>query len=133
MLLFLFCSSVMSDSLKSHGRQHARFPCPSPSPSYPAISPSVISFSYLQFFQHQTHWVFSNESALRIRWPKYWSFSFSIHPSNEHSGLISFRIDWFNLLAIQETFKSLLHHHSLKASIIFSVYMYQRILFLVRR
>ena len=62
--------------------------------------------------------VFSNESALRIRWPKYWSFSFSICPSNEYSGLISFRIDWFDLLAVQGTLESLLQHHSLKASIL---------------
>ena len=62
--------------------------------------------------------VFSNESALRIRWPKYWSFSFNISPSNEHSGLISFRMDWFNLLAVQGTLKSLLQHHSSKASIL---------------
>ena len=56
--------------------------------------------------------VFSNESALRMRWPKYWSFSFNISPSNEHSGLISFRMDWFDLLAVQGTLKSLLQHHS---------------------
>ena len=62
--------------------------------------------------------VFSNESALYIRWPKYWSFSFSISPSNEYSGLLSFRIDWFDLLAVQGTLKSLLQHHSLKASIL---------------
>ena len=62
--------------------------------------------------------VFSNESAFRIRWPKYWSFSFSISPSNEYSGLISFRIDWFDLLAVQGTLKSLLQHHSSKASIL---------------
>ena len=61
---------------------------------------------------------FSNESALRIRWPKYWSFSFSICPSNEHSGLISFRIDWLDLLVLQGTLKSLLQHHSSKASIL---------------
>ena len=60
--------------------------------------------------------VFSNESALHIRWPKYWSFSFNISPSNEHSGLISFRMDWLDLLAVQGTFKSLLQHHSSKAS-----------------
>ena len=59
--------------------------------------------------------VFSNESALRIRWPKYWSFSFSISPSNEHSGLIAFRMDWLDLLAVQGTLKSLLQHHSSKA------------------
>ena len=62
--------------------------------------------------------VFSNESALRIRWPKYWSFSFNISPSNEHPGLISFRMDWLDLLAIQGTLKSLLQHHSSKASIL---------------
>ena len=61
--------------------------------------------------------VFSNESALRIRWPKYWSFSFSISPSNEYSGLISFRMDWLDLLAVQGTFKTLLQQHSSKASI----------------
>ena len=62
--------------------------------------------------------VFSNESVLRIRWPKYWSLSFSISPSNEYSGLISFRMDWFDLLAVQGTLKSLLQHHSSKASIL---------------
>ena len=70
----------------------------------PSIFPSILGFS--------------SESALRIRWPKYWSFSFSISPSNELSGLISFRIDWFDLLAVQETLKSLLQHHSLKASVL---------------
>ena len=62
--------------------------------------------------------VFSNESVLRIRWPKYWSFSFSISPSNEYSGLISFRMDWLDLLTVQGTLKSLLQHHSSKASIL---------------
>ena len=62
--------------------------------------------------------VFSNESALRIRWPKYWNFSFNISPSNEHLGLISFRMDWLDLLAVQGTLKSLLQHHSSKASIL---------------
>ena len=62
--------------------------------------------------------VFSNESVLPIRWPKYWSFSFSISPSNEYSGLISFRIDWLDLLAVQGTLKSLLQHHSSKASVL---------------
>ena len=61
--------------------------------------------------------VFSNESALRMRWPKYWSFSFSISPSNEHPGLISFRMDWLDVLEVQGTLKSLLQHHSSKASI----------------
>ena len=63
-------------------------------------------------------WVFSNESVLHTRWPKYWSFSFSISPSNEYSGPISFRMDWLDLLAVQETLKSLLQHHSSKASIL---------------
>ena len=63
--------------------------------------------------------VFSNESTLRMRWPKYWSFSFSIIPSNEHPGLISFRMDWLDLLAVQGTLKSLLQHHSSKASLAF--------------
>ena len=62
--------------------------------------------------------VFSNESALCIRWPKYWSFSFNISPSNQHLGLISFRMDWLDLLAVQGTLKSLLQHHSSKASIL---------------
>ena len=62
--------------------------------------------------------VFSNQSALRIRWPKYWSFSFNISPSNEHSGLISFRMDWLDILALQGTFKSLLQHHASNASIL---------------
>ena len=71
--------------------------------------------------------VFSSDSALRIRWPKYWSFSFSISPSNEHSGLISFRMDWLDLLAVQGTLRSLLQHHSSNASvlhitIIFAIY-----------
>ena len=71
--------------------------------------------------------VFSNESALRIRWPKYWNFSFSISPSNEYSGLISLRIDWFDLLAVQQTLKSLLQYHSLKALIVWhsAVFMVQ--------
>src|SRR5574338_495206 len=62
--------------------------------------------------------VFLNESALRIRWPKYWSFSFNLSPSNEHPGLISFRMDWLDLVAVQGTLKSLLQHHSSKASIL---------------
>ena len=75
-----------------------------PLPLLPSIFPSIR--------------VFSNESALRIRWPKYWSFSFSISPSNEHPGLISFRTYWLDLLAVQGTLKSLLQHHSSKASIL---------------
>ena len=67
---------------------------------------------------HPSIRVFSNESTLRMRWPKYWSFSFSIHPSNKHPGLISFRMDWLDLLAVQGTFKNLLQHHSSKESIL---------------
>ena len=81
-----------------------------------SISSSVIPFSCLEFFPSIR--VFSSESVLCIRWPKLWSFSFSISPSNEYSGLISFRMDWLDLLAVQETLKSLLQHHSSKASIL---------------
>ena len=69
--------------------------------------------------------VFSNESALRIRWPKYWSFSFSISPSDEYSGLISFRMDWFDLLTVQGTLKSLLQHHSSKDYLVLSFFIVQ--------
>ena len=119
----------MSDSLRPHGLQHASLPCPSQTSGvypnscslsqwcHPAISSSVIPFfSCLQSFPPSGF--FSNESALCSRWPKYWSFSLSINPSNEHSGLISFRIIWFDLLAIQGTLKNLLQHNSLKASIL---------------
>ena len=81
-------------------------------PSHPLSSPSLPAFNLPQ------HQVFSNESVLRIRWPKYWSFSFNISPFNKYSGLISFRIDWFDLLAVRWTFKSLLHYHSLKVPIL---------------
>ena len=80
------------------------------------ISSSVVPFSsHLQSFPAS---VFSNESALHIRWPKYWSFTFNISPSNEHSGLISFRMDWLDILAVQGTLKSLLQQHSSKSSIL---------------
>ena len=81
-------------------------------PSRPLSSPSPSAFSLSQ------HRVFSNGSYLRIRWPKYWRFSFSISLANEYSGLISFRIDWFDLLAVQGTLKNLLQHHSSKASVL---------------
>ena len=119
----------MSDSLQPQGLQHTRRPCPSPTPGaysnscpsrqwchsnhfilcHPLLLPSSIFLSIR---------VFSNESVLHISWPKYWSFSFSISPSNEHSGLISFRMDWLDLLAVQGTLKSLFQHHSSKASIL---------------
>ena len=119
----------MSDSLQSHESQHARPPCPSPTPGvhsnscsssrscHPAISSSVVPFSSCpQSFPASGF--FSSESVLHIRWPKYWSFSFSISPSNEYSGLISLRMDWLDLLEVQGSFKSLLQHHSSKASIL---------------
>ena len=128
---FLYCwslSSVQSDSLWSHGLQHARLPCPSPTPRaysnscplsqwcHPTIPSSVIPFSFPSVFPSIR--VFYSESILCIRWPKYWSFSFSISPSNEYSGLISLRLDWLDLLSVQGTLKSLLQHHSSKASIL---------------
>ena len=82
-------------------------------PPHPLWSPSPPAFNLSISIR-----VFSNESVLCIRWPKYWSFSFSISPSNEYSGLISFRMDWLELLAVQGTLKSLLQHHSSKASIL---------------
>ena len=112
-----------------HGLQHSRFPCLSLSPRvysnscpssqwcYLSISSSAIPFSFfLQSFPSIR--VFSNELALRIRWSKYWSFSFSNSSFNECPGLISFRIDWFTLFAVQGTLKNLLQHHSLKTSIL---------------
>ena len=81
-------------------------------PSHPLSSPSPPAFNLSSIR------VFSNESALHIRWPKYWSFSFNSSPSNEHPGLISFRMDWLDLLAVQGTLKSLVQHHSSKASIL---------------
>ena len=113
----------MSDSLWPHGLQYARLPCPSPTPgvysnscplsrwchqpSHPLSSPFPPAFKHSQ---HQG--LFSNESVLPIRWPKYWSFSFSISPSIEYSGLISFRMNWLDLLAVPGTLKSLLQQHS---------------------
>ena len=124
----LFSHSVVSDSLPPHEPWHARPPCPSPSPGvYPthvhrvnhAIQPlhplSSPSPPALNLSQHQGLF---QESALHIRWPKYWSFIFNISPSKEHSGLISFRMDWLDCLAVQGTLKSLLQHHSSKASIL---------------
>ena len=123
-----FSHSAVSYSLQPYEPQHARPPCPSPAPRdylnpcplsrwcHPTISSSVIPFSSCpQIFPSIR--VLSNESALHIGWPKYWSFSFNISPSNEHPGLISFRVDWLDLLAVQRTLKSLLQHHSSKASI----------------
>ena len=122
-----FSHSVMSDSLRLHGLQHARPPL-----SF-SISQSLLKLIYIELVMPSNHLilchpllllpsifpsirVFSNESAVCIRWPKYWSFSFNISPSSEYSGLISFRIDWFDLLTLQRIPKSLLQHNSLKAS-----------------
>ena len=122
-----FSHSIVFGSLRPHKLQQARLPCPSLTPGdysnscllyqwcHPTISSSVIPFSRLQTFPASGSFQLL---VLRIRWPKYWSFSFSISPSNEYSGLISFRMDWLNLLAVQGTLKSLLQHHSSKASIL---------------
>ena len=126
-----FSHLVMSDSLRPHESQPARPPCPSPSPRvhsnsrpssrwcHPAISSSVVPFSSCPQFLPASE-SFSNESTLRMRWPKYWSFIHSVNiiPSKEIPGLISFRMDWLDLLAVQGTLKSLLQHHSSKASIL---------------
>ena len=117
--------SVVSDTLWPHGLQHTRLPCPSPTPGaysnscplhwryHPTISSSVVPFFCLQSVPASESFP---ESVLHIRWTKYWSFSFNISPSNEHPGLISFRMDWLALLAVQGTLKRLLQHHSSKAS-----------------
>ena len=123
----MFSSVQFSRSLRPHGLQHTRPPRPSPTPGvysnscplsqwchptisscHPLLLPSI--FPRIR--------VFSNESALRIRWPNDWSFSFNISPSNEYLGLISFRMDWLDLLAVQGTLKSFFQHHSSKASIL---------------
>ena len=119
----------MPDSLQPQGLQHTRLPCPSVSPwsllklipiESVILSNNLILCHPLLFLPSLflSIRVFSNESALHIRWSKYWSFSFSISPSSEYSGLISFRIDWLDLLAVQGTLNSLLQHHGSKASIL---------------
>ena len=115
--------SVVSDSLRPHGLQHSRPPCPSPTPrvysnSCPASHLVLCRPLLLLPSVFLSIRIFSSESILHIRWPKYWSFSFSISPSNEYPGLVSFRMDWLDLLAVQGTLKSLLQHHSSKASIL---------------
>ena len=117
----------MSDSLQPHQLQHTRPPCPptpgvhSDSTSIESVMPSshlILCWPLLLLPPIPTSIrVFTSESALHMRWPKYWSFSFSISPSNEHPGLI-FRMDWLDLLAVQGTLNSLLQHHSSKASIL---------------
>ena len=123
-----FSRSVVSDYLIPHESQHGRPPCPSPTPGvhpnscpsswwcHPAIS-SCHPLLLLPLIPPSIR-IFSNESTLPMRWPKYWSFSFSIIPSKEHPGLISYRMDWLDLLAVQGTPKSLLQHHRSKPSIL---------------
>ena len=123
-----FSRSVVSNSLRPHESQQARPPCPSPTPGVhqthihrvsDAIQPSHLLLSPSppapNPSQHQSLF---HELTLHMRWPKYCSFSFSIIPAKEHPGLISFRMDWLDLLAVQGTLKSLLQHHSSKASIL---------------
>ena len=126
----LFSCLVISYSLWPHGLQHTRLPSLSPSPRvcsescplgwwcHPTISFVLCHPLFLLPSVFPSIRVFSSESVLCIRWPEYWSFSFSISPSSENSGLISFRIDWFELPAIEGTFKSLLQYHSSKASVL---------------
>ena len=119
----------MSDSLQPHGVQHNQTSLSITS------SWSLLKFMSIESMMPSNHLILchpllllpsifpsirvsSNEAVLHTRWPKYWSFSFNINPSNEYSGLISFRIDWFDLLAVQGTLKSLLQHHTSKASIL---------------
>ena len=123
-----FSHSDFSDSLRPQGLQHARPPCPSSTPGvYSSSCPpcrwchSTISSSVVPFFSclpsiFPSNSVFSSESVFQIRWPKYWSFNSSIGTSNEYSDLVSFRIDWLDLLAVQRTLKSLLQYHGSKAS-----------------
>ena len=123
-----FSPSVVSNSLLPHGLQYVRFPCPSPTPRACSNScplESVMPYNHFILCPlpllpslFPSIRVFSNESVLHFRWPKYQSFSFSISPPNEYSGLIFFRIDWFDILAIQGTLKSLLQHHSSEASVL---------------
>ena len=119
--------SVVSNSWWPHGLQHTRLSITNTWSSLKLMSVELVMPSNHLILCHPLLLlpsifpnirVFSNESALRIRWPKYWSFSFSISPSNEYSGLISFRMDWLDFLAVQGTLKSLLQHHSSKASIL---------------
>ena len=133
--MLLFSRQVMSDSLPPRGLQHTRLQCPLRSPGvcsnprplswwcHPNISYSAVRFSsHPQYFiasvSFPMSWLFASILINTSSWPKYWSFSFSISPFNEYSGLISFRIDWLHLLAVQGTLKSLPQHHSSEASIL---------------
>ena len=124
-----FSHSVMSNILRPHRLQHTGPPCPSTTPRvysdscplsrwcHPTISSSVNTLLLPPAIFSSIR-VLSNQLVLLIRWPKYWSFRFNISPSSENSGLISFRMDWFDLLAVQGTLESLLRYHSSKASIL---------------
>ena len=124
---YLSVQSFSGVWLWPHGLQHARPPCPTPRaysnscPSCRWCHPAIFILCHplplpLSIFSNIR--IFSNESVIHTRWPKYWSFSFSISPFNEYSGLISFRVDWLDLLAVQGTLKSLLQHHSSKTWIL---------------
>ena len=123
---FQFSRSVVSDSLWPYELQHARPPCLSPTPGVHSNSCPSSPWCHLILCRPlllpppipPSIRVSSNESALQMRWPKYWNFSFSISPSKEYPGLISFRRDWLDLLAVQGTLKSLPQHHSSKLSIL---------------
>ena len=127
-----FSHSVVSNSLQPYELQHTRPPCPSPTPGvhpnpcplsrwcHPIISSSVVPFSCPHSFPASESFPMSQLFA--SGWPKCWSFSFNISPSNEHPELISFSMDWLDLLAVQGTLKSLLQHHSSKASILHSAF-----------
>ena len=126
-MLLLFSCPVTSDSSWPHGLQRIRPPCPSPSLGVCPSSCSLVMPSSCLILWCPLHLLpstlpcirdFSNDSSVRIRWQKYWSFSFSISLSSEYLGLISLKIDWFDLLAVRGTFRSLLQHHSVKASIL---------------
>ena len=120
----MFSCQVQSNSLGLHGLQHTRLICP------PLSSNSMVILSNHLILCHPhllllsifaSIRVFFNDLALCIRWAKYWSFSFNVSPSNDYSGMISFRIDWFDLIAVQETLKSLLQYHNSKALSFFMV------------
>ena len=119
-----FTHSVVSDSLQPHWLQHARLPCPLITNSWSLLKlmstePVIPSNSFILLLSvFPSIRVFSNELFFCIRWPKYWSFRFNISPFNEYLGLLSFRIDWLHILAVEGTLKSLLQHHSSKVSIL---------------
>ena len=130
--MLLFSHLVMYNTLQPHWLQYVRLPC--------SISHSLFKFRFIRWVMTSNHLVLghplllssvfpniriiSNEAALRIKWPKYWSFSFSIYPPNEYSELASFKIDWFDLLAVQGTLQGLCQHHSSAPSVLWSSAFY---------